>query len=230
MTIITKPNLVPADLCADFVRRLEAQNLQDGRLTAGPMGQDKKSNLQVVDTPESLAISNEINRFFISDRDLIEQFAIRKSLPFMYNCYREGMHYGPHVDNAIMNFQQTELRCDLSTTVFLCPPDSYDGGELVIGVDDKNPTAIKLPAGGMVIYSANTMHEVRPVTRGTRWAAVTWMQSRIRSREQREIYRFVIRAIRALSPNHAEIGSLADREALSQMLRVKDELLRMWSE
>lgn len=227
--IITIPDLVPAELCTSIVRRLECQKLQDGRLTAGPMGQDIKFNLQLVDTPESLAMSQEINRFVANNRKLIELLAIRKSLPFMFNCHREGMQYKAHIDNAIMHFQTTELRCDLSATVFLSPPEAYDGGELVIGVDE-NPKTIKLPAGGIVIYPANTLHQVCAVTRGTRWAAVTWMQSRIRSRERRDIYRHVITAIRVLSPAYEAPESPAEREALSLMVRVKDELLRMWCE
>jgi PKHD-type hydroxylase len=128
-----------------------------------------------------------------------------------------------------MNYRKAELRCDLSATVFLSPPEDYDGGDLVIGVDE-NPTAIKLPAGGIVIYPSNTLHLVRPVTCGVRWAAVTWMQSRIRSRERREVYRHLMTAIRLLSPMSGQPANDRSRQAMDHLLRVRDDLLRMWNE
>jgi PKHD-type hydroxylase len=134
--IMTLPNLLPGEVCADLVRRLEKQELQDGRLTAGPMGQGLKLNLQLVDTPEALAMSRQINECLTRDRHLLEHLAIRTALPFMFNCHRDGMQYKAHTDNPIMNYPKAELRCDLSATVFLSPPEDYDGGDLVIGVDD----------------------------------------------------------------------------------------------
>jgi PKHD-type hydroxylase len=227
--IMTLPNLLPGEVCADLVRRLEKQELQDGRLTAGPMGQGLKLNLQLVDTPEALAMSRQINECLTRDRHLLEHLAIRTALPFMFNCHRDGMQYKTHTDNPIMNYRKAELRCDLSATVFLSPPEDYDGGDLVIGVDE-NPTAIKLPAGGIVIYPSNTLHLVRPVTCGVRWAAVTWMQSRIRSRERREVYRHLMTAIRLLSPMSGQPANDRSRQAMDHLLRVRDDLLRMWNE
>ena len=226
--IISTGMVLPPELAGEYVRRLERQQLQDGRLTAGVAGQDLKRNEQLVDTPESLAMSAEIAQHMQRNRELLEPLAVRSSLPFMFNCYRDGMEYKAHTDNALMYHRSAELRTDLSATLFLSAPETYAGGELVIGLDE-TPVPVKLPAGCMVVYPANSLHQVRPVTSGVRWAAVTWFQSRIRSYEQRQVYRTLINGLRALAPLQTQAGA-AERVALDALLRVKDDLLRLWSE
>lgn len=228
--ILTLPNLIPAELAADLVRRLEQEELVDGRSTAGPTGQNKKRNKQLVDTPAALAMSEEINKYLRSNRALVDLVALKSSLPFMFNHHAPGMEYRPHTDNAIMYFQSNELRTDLSATVFLSPPESYKGGELVIDIDER-PTSVKLPAGSIVIYQADTLHAVNVVTEGVRWCAVTWMQSRIRSPYHRGIYRHLVVAQQALGSAAAgKPENSPEQVALDHVLRAKDELLRMWAE
>ena len=224
--MISTGAILPPELAGEYVRRLERQTLQDGRATAGVAGQELKRNEQLVDTPESLAISAEIAQHLQRNRELLEPLAVRSSLPFMFNCYRDGMEYKAHTDNALMYHRNAELRTDLSATLFLSAPGSYEGGELVIGVDE-TPLPVKLPAGCIVIYPANSLHLVRPVTAGVRWAAVTWMQSRIRSYERRQVYRTLVGALRVLGP---AAGGGTERAATDALIRVKDDLLRMWSE
>jgi len=228
--ILTFPNLIPPELAADLVRRLEKEELIDGRLTAGRTGQNKKRNKQLVDTPAALAMSEEIDKHLRGNRALVDLVALKSSLPFMFNCHEPGMEYRPHTDNAIMYFKGNELRTDLSATVFLSPPDSYKGGELVIDIDER-PTPVKLPAGSIVIYQADTLHAVNVVTEGVRWCAVTWMQSRIRLPYNRTVYRRLVVAQQALSSLAAgKPESSAESVAYENLLRAKDELLRMWAE
>jgi PKHD-type hydroxylase len=226
--IRTVPNLIPQSLVTELVEELSRLELMEGRRTAGATGQDKKNNLQLVDTPEALAMSQKISQHLAQRRAVSEMLALRSSLPFMFNCYRPGMEYKPHRDNVIMYAKGHELRVDLSATVFLSEPDSYDGGELVVDVDHR-PTPVKLPAGSMVLYPGNSVHAVTPVTRGTRWAAVTWFQSRIRSHEQRDAYALIIHAKTLLEASPASTAE-PQKTALEQVCRVQDELLRMWAE
>ena len=128
-----------------------------------------------------------------------------------------------------MRYKQTEIRTDLSATVFLSDPTSYDGGELAIGVDGA-PSLIKLPAGGIVIYPSNTLHAVQPVIRGVRWAAVTWFQSRIRSPDQRAIYGQVAHALQALAFAVQHPLDSKERIAFDHIYRAKDDLMRLWGE
>ncbi|HUF81586.1 MAG TPA: Fe2+-dependent dioxygenase, partial [Burkholderiales bacterium] len=101
----------------------------------------------------------------------------------IFNRYDVGMTYGSHVDNAIMG---DEVRSDVSATLFLSAPDSYEGGELILQ-EHQSERRIKLPPGSMVVYSSTNVHRVEPVRRGTRVAAVFWIQSLVREESKREI-------------------------------------------
>ena len=104
--------------------------------------------------------------------------------PVMFSRYGEGMGYGTHVDNAIMS-DAALMRSDISITVFLSSPADYDGGELVIEKDGER--AYKLEAGSVILYPSTTLHRVERVTRGTRLVGVSWIQSMVRSPEDREV-------------------------------------------
>jgi PKHD-type hydroxylase len=95
------------------------------------------------------------------------------------------MYYGSHFDNAIMG-DESISRTDVSLTLFLSDPNTYQGGELVIETS-LGEQSFKLDAGSAIVYPSSTLHRVETVTEGTRWAAVTWIQSLIRDPSQREI-------------------------------------------
>jgi PKHD-type hydroxylase len=100
----------------------------------------------------------------------------------IFSRYEPGMAYGDHIDNSLMG-GFSGIRTDLAMTLFLSPPDSYHGGELVIEGRDE----IKLERGEAVVYSATSVHHVAPVTRGVRLACVTWIQSAVRDERIRAI-------------------------------------------
>jgi hypothetical protein len=113
----------------------------------------------------------------------------KRVLPPMFNRYAgEANHYGDHVDQAIRYPQGTgeRMRTDLSCTLFLCDPADYEGGELVID-DPFGPRRVKLPAGHLVLYPGTSVHRVEPVTRGARLASFFWIESLVRSDEQRRL-------------------------------------------
>src|SRR5690606_35849208 len=91
--------------------------------------------------------------------------------PPLFNRYDEGMKFDAHVDNAIrfVAGANVRVRTDISATLFLSPPEDYDGGELLIE-DTYGAQTVKLPAGHMVLYPATSLHRVAPITRGSRWA------------------------------------------------------------
>jgi PKHD-type hydroxylase len=227
--IVTIPNLLPAELAAELVQRLQKEELVDGSLTAGPHGQGKKRNKQLVDTPAALEMSEKISAHLRSNQAIVDLVALKSSLPFMFNCHEPGMEYRAHTDNPFMYFQGAELRTDLSATIFLSPPDSYDGGELVIDLDER-PTPIKMQPGGIVIYPADSLHAVNLVTRGVRWCAVTWLQSRLRSLDHRRINRHLVVAFQALMSLSGKPEGSAERVALDNVLRAKNEFLRLYGE
>src|SRR5690606_22257423 len=104
-----------------------------------------------------------------------------KVFPPLFNRYRGGESFSSHVDNAVRQVRGTphRVRTDLSATLFLSPPENYDGGELTIE-DTYGVHEVKLPAGDVILYPASSLHRVVPVTRGERLAAFFWIQSMVR--------------------------------------------------
>ena len=125
--------------------------------------------------------------------------------PPMFNRYGEGMQFGTHVDGAVRMIPGSahKLRTDLSATLFLTPPESYEGGELIIENDFGSET-VKLAAGDVIVYTSTSRHRVTPVTRGVRMACVFWIQSLIRDDLQREQLFELDRTIQRLTENGAD--------------------------
>lgn len=198
----------------------EAQGLafEDGKLTAGRFAQEVKANDQAAATPERDAILEKVSKALMANplfHSAARPVAMSK---FILSRYRVGQTYGLHVDNAMMG----NLRTDLSFTLFLAPPDSYQGGALIVE-DRFESRAVKLTAGDMILYSSGTLHRVEPVQSGERIAVVGWIQSLIRDDKQREI---LFDLDRAVETAHAEGGKSALFDTLT---KTRSNLIRMWA-
>ncbi len=190
----------------------------DGNATAGWQAKAVKKNEQAAGP--ALAGFIEKTSAAILAHPLFRAAANPKQLvKVMLSRYRPGMAYGSHVDNALMG----GIRTDLSFTLFLKNPETYEGGALVIEGNDGD-TEIKLPAGSLVLYPTTTLHHVSEVTSGERLAVVGWVRSYIRSHEHREILFDLENAISSLRLANA------DRAILDRLLKVKANLLRGWVE
>ncbi|MEL7190766.1 MAG: Fe2+-dependent dioxygenase, partial [Pseudomonadota bacterium] len=99
---------------------------------------------------------------------------------------QDGGHYGSHIDNALMGAGAGRMRTDMSFTLFLTPPQDYEGGELVIHTAGIDYTVKGLP-GELVLYPSTSIHEVKPVTKGTRIVSVGWIESLIADPTSREM-------------------------------------------
>jgi PKHD-type hydroxylase len=139
--------------------------------------------------------------------------------PLLFSRYERGMHYGSHVDDALMD----GMRTDVAFTLFLCDPSDYDGGELAIE-SAAGEEIFKLDAGALVAYSAASLHRVTDVTRGTRLAAVGWARSFVRDPTRRELLFDLDTARRQL---FAREGKSAEFDLLSKSFA---NLVRMWAE
>lgn len=130
-----------------------------------------------------------------------------------------------HIDGSILfNLHNKErIRTDVSGTLFLTDPDTYEGGELIIE-DTYGQRSIKLPAGHLVLYPSTSLHKVNPVTKGSRISCFFWLQSLVREDSQRVILYELDQSIQALTevaPGHPRLVSLAG---------VYHNLLRLWSD
>ncbi len=132
------------------------------------------------------------------------------------------MQYGAHSDAAFISLEHRSLRTDLSVTVFIADPSSYDGGELVVQMGSR-ALAFKGLAGSAIIYPSHTMHQVMLVRRGTRIAAISFIESQVPEPVHPDL-------LFELNEVAARAGSLLDPDIHGRLGRVQSCLTRMWSD
>ena len=225
--LLPVPDVLTAEEAAQARRLLEGAEWVDGRVTAGHQSALAKRNLQV---PESHPVARQLREQILAALERHPLF-VSAALPFrvfppLFNRYEGGQAFATHVDNAIRQVSGTaqRIRTDVSATLFLSPPEEYEGGELVVE-DTYGVHAIKLPAGHLVLYPATSLHHVRPVTRGTRLASFFWVQSMVRDDGQRTLLFDLDTAIQRLG---AEAGP--GHPGVVQLTGVYHNLLRRWAE
>jgi PKHD-type hydroxylase len=218
--------LFSADELDALRRQLLAQPWGDGKATAGVQSAQAKHNRQLdEDDPVARQLGGLILQR-LSDNPLFMSAALPKRIyPPLFNRYGEGEGFGFHIDNAIRGIKgvRERVRTDLSATLFLAEPDSYDGGELVIR-DTFGERQVKLPAGHLVLYPGSSLHRVQPVTRGERLAAFFWVESLVREDSQRSLLLDMDVAIQRLTAQGADTGSLLE------LTGVYHNLLRRWGD
>jgi PKHD-type hydroxylase len=222
------PKLLSEEQLVAVRRSLEEPSAPwvDGRVTAGHQGAPVKKNQQI---EESSALARDLGQRVVTELErnalFISAVLPHRVYPPLFNRYGEGMQFGTHVDGSVRMIPGTgqKLRTDLSATVFLSAPESYEGGELVIETDLSSET-VKLAAGDVLVYSSGSRHRVSAVTRGVRLAGVFWIQSLIRDDSKREQLFELDRTIQRLT----ELGSEA--ESLVRLAGHYHALLRLWAE
>ncbi|MFT4150553.1 MAG: Fe2+-dependent dioxygenase [Paracoccaceae bacterium] len=225
--LVTIPDLLTPEEVAYIRQVLEGTNWIDGRKTAGDQAAKVKNNLQVpVDSAEARELGNIVLRALGRNATYSSAALPLHVLPPMFNRYDEGMTFGAHVDGSIRVIPGTaqRIRTDVSTTIFLTPPEDYDGGELIVH-DTYGDHAVKLPAGHAVLYPATSLHSVRPVTRGSRWGSFFWAQSMVRDDWQRHM-------LYDLDMSIMRIRSIVGDEdpAAQGVTNHYHNLIRQWSE
>ena len=224
--LIQIPDVLNAEEVAQFRAALEAAEWADGRITAGYQSAKAKHNLQLPETHAlSLQLGDRILKSLSGNSLFISAALPLKIFPPLFNCYRGGGNFGTHVDNAVRTVAGTphRVRTDISATLFLSAPDEYDGGELLVE-DTYGAKSVKLAAGHMILYPATSLHQVRPVTRGTRLASFFWIQSMVRDDGQRALLFDMDNAIRLLGRD------MPDHASGVQLTGVYHNLLRRWAD
>jgi PKHD-type hydroxylase len=222
------PKVLSEDQLGAVRLSLAAQNAPwvDGRATAGHQGAPVKKNQQI---DEASPTARELGALVITELErnplFISAVLPHRLYPPVFNRYGEGMHFGTHVDGAVRMIPGSgqKLRTDLSATLFLVPPETYSGGELIID-DAFGSETVKLAAGDMIVYTSTSRHRVSPVTRGERVACVFWVQSLIRDDLKRGQLFELDRTVQRLT----ETG--ADSESLVRLAGHYHSLLRLWTE
>ena len=155
---------------------------EDGKQTAGKHAAEVKNNLQL---KRDVNLSKKLSKLIIKkilSNDLIKSFALPKKIHgTIFSKSKSGMKYGSHIDNPFMS----SGRADLSFTIFLSSKENYDGGELSIE-SFNSEKKFKLEAGEIIIYPSTYLHSVEEVISGERLVFIGWIESYVKSIEERE--------------------------------------------
>jgi PKHD-type hydroxylase len=220
--LLVIPGVLKKEEVDAVMRELTQDAYEDGRATAGLIAREIKNNLQVKRDAE---VAKKCAPLILE--------ALRRNAAFynaalpqrmhgrIFNRYDTGMTYGSHVDNAIMG-EAISVRSDVSATLFLAAPDTYDGGELVIQ-EHHGECKIKLLAGSMDVYASTHVHRVQPVTRGSRIAAIFWIQSLVREESRRDI-------LYDLNEILSGLRQKLDSTELMALAAIYSNLMRQWAE
>lgn len=226
--LVCIPGVLDADALAAVRALLDAAGDAwiDGRVTAGHQGAPVKFNQQIDERAEVAHACQDIVAAVLERNPIFISAALPNLLyPPMFNRYSQGMTFGLHVDGGVRIHPHTgrKLRTDLSATLFLSDPESYDGGELQME-DTHGMQSVKLAAGDLVVYPATSVHQVTPITRGMRVACFFWVQSLVRDAGDRALLFDMDAAIQRLNQSDA------DERARRTLIGTYHNLLRKWSD
>ena len=219
------PAVLTREELAHINGRLAALQFVDGAATAGDQAIAAKRNLELPPTPEWQELSQIVAGALMRCSSFVQATLPRRLMNPMFNRYDVGMEYGSHTDVSIMDIGHPTMatRTDVSMTVFLSDPDTYDGGELIIA-SPAGENRVKPAAGGGAICPSGNLHRVEKVTRGSRLTAVSWAQSNVRCPERRSIL-FELDGATEMARSSGRGGDEVDI-----LLSLYHKLLRLWSD
>ncbi len=211
--------LTPTDLGAIRNALADPALFEDGRRTAGRAAKVVKDNLQAARSELERGLVQKVEAALLSHPMFVGAARPRRLIRTRFSRYEPGMAYGWHTDDAMIDGART----DLSFTLFLNDPDTYEGGELIID-STEGENEIKLPAGHAVLYPATSLHRVNDVTSGIRLVAFGWVRSFVRRHDQREILFDLDLATQTVFKREGK------SELFDHLAKTKANLLRLWIE
>lgn len=225
MIITIDPLLSTEELAAARSLLLQS-SWSDGLITAGAQAALAKNNQQLAEDEAHVPALRRLVMQALSRSAIFFAAALPlKILPPFFNRYEGTSNaYDAHVDGAMRQAPDGNyMRTDLSATLFLSDPESYDGGELQIE-DAFGTRSIKLAAGSLVLYPSSSVHRVTPVTEGERLASFMFMQSMVRDAGQRRLLYEMDMALLGLRE------TVGDTEAVIKLTGTYHNLLRQWAD
>jgi PKHD-type hydroxylase len=225
--LIKLPDVLNGEALNHIGFLLNDADWQDGRNTAGTQAALVKNNQQLAEGDTALKQIRAIILKVLQQDPLFFSATLPKQIlpPFINRYSGQNNSYGFHVDNAMRSMPEGSgyVRADVSATLFLNSPESYEGGELVIE-DTFGRQSVKLSAGDMVIYPSSSLHAVMPVTKGERVASFMFIQSMIRDPAQR-------RTLFDLDMSLVKLRQqLGETDEVIKLTGIYHNLLRGWSE
>lgn len=225
--MIAVPDLLSPAEVARVRTIVDAGDWVDGNVTSGPQAALAKHNMQLAEESEAAREAGRIVLDALGRAPLFIAAALPlKIFPPLFNRYSGGQSFGTHIDNAVRIQRGSEfrVRSDLSATLFLADPESYEGGELLVE-DVLGAQRVKLPAGHMLLYPASSLHRVEPVTKGERVASFFWIQSMVRDDGARSLLFDLDSAIQSIAADRGQ-----DDPAIIRLTGIYHNLLRRWAD
>ncbi|MGJ8562697.1 MAG: Fe2+-dependent dioxygenase [Alphaproteobacteria bacterium] len=179
-----------------------------------------KNNLQLHDQAAYAQSSQIIAEALMTNPEFREFAFPEKIAPPMMTRYEPGMNYGLHADSAMIPLPRERIRSDLSCTVFLSDPSSYEGGSLHVNLGSGS-LRFKGAAGAAIVYPSHTLHEVEPVTKGERHVAITFIESQIPDVTKRNVL-YELNEVAALE------GLNMSSDNFTRLQAVQSNLSRLW--
>ena len=222
--MMAKYQLLNAEDCDRIVAKLRNMDWAKGISPSESYGEKIKRNLEIPmggGNADADAMMKEIIAIFMRCPFILSRTIPKHIGRPRFNMYQEGNEYQRHADSAFMG-QNPEIRTDLSTTIFLTDPDTYEGGELVLEYPSGAVMRLKEPKGMMVFYPSGVMHRVEPVTSGERIAFIAWIESHIQDPQKRDILVELTNVCKEME----SVDHLSDIHI--KMTNVKHNLFRQW--
>ena len=214
------PDLLEPGEVEELRRIAASSKFVDGRIT-NPHS-TVKNNLQLHE-PQAYQRSSQIMIAAFQRHEDFRNFAFPLQIaPPMLTRYTQGMRYGSHPDHAFIGLPTGAIRSDLSCTIFLNEPSSYEGGALAIRFGTRE-LKFKGPSGSAIVYPSDTLHRVEEIISGERLVAITFIQSRIKDPWHREML-YEVNEIGALE------GLRMQPENWARYQLIMQNLLRYWSD
>ncbi len=220
------PHVLTPEQVREMRAALDAADWVDGRATVGDQGAKVKQNRQLpAMSPTGVALGQAIRGALAKNPLFFAAALPLRFVPPLFNRYEGGEKYGLHIDGSVRSVPGTDqqVRTDLSCTLFLCDPDSYEGGELEV-VDTYGTHEVKLPAGDLILYPSSSLHRVNPVRSGARVCSFFWVQSLVRDDQRRSMLFELDQTVQKL---RAKLGDVEETIALTGHYH---NLLRAWAE
>lgn len=213
--ILTSPELARLNELSRQLRFI------DGR-ASNPANVTKDNQQADAADPANAESVQLVHTALMRSREFVDFALPRRMAPPMLCRYQPGMKYGAHADAAIIQFGNVRMRSDLSCTVFINDPASYEGGELAV-VMGNQILPFKGNAGDVVVYPSTTLHEVVPVRSGERLVSISFIESFIADTHQRQ-------QVYELNELAALEGNAMQWESRVRLDVVRQNLMRMWSD
>jgi len=173
-------NLFDEDELKKIQSHSKDKDLSVSNITGVGLNNKKNTNVRKSDT-RFLLPEKQLNNFvFEKIGDLINEanntwfnFRLDHLENLQYTVYKSNQKqfYKSHVDTILDNFSNTTRKLSFS----LLLNDNYEGGDLNLYYSS-HPTTVEKKRGRIYFFPSYVLHEVTPVTKGTRQSLVGWVR------------------------------------------------------